>query len=222
MPPSNSSQLVEPTRREARRLARLLEPTAEVVRHDTNRSLGYKKCQARAAASAAKLFSVSSLLERLEWLIENCAGGNPTKLSTMCKMSRTHVSAMKTRLEQAERDGKEAGIELKTAKKLAHGTGCRIEWLVDGSGEPMESSKQADAPMLPTNLRKLVLQRPERWPANVLQAAAMARRPAVDLSELDWYEFLEAFVALVRRFDRPLVMPKAPKSKPKNGMRQQS
>lgn len=80
-------------------------------------------------------FDVTTLLERIEWLVRERAEGNQTVLSERAALGRTRVGSLLTKLRQGPH---EPGMSVIVA--LARAGGVSVDWLATGAGSPTDGA----------------------------------------------------------------------------------
>lgn len=81
--------------------------------------------------------AVSTLLERIEWLVAEKASGNKRKLARMAELSESHVTTILSRL----RKNPEKDVERQTLIALANATNVNLLWLSTGEGEVSQEAE---------------------------------------------------------------------------------
>lgn len=81
--------------------------------------------------------AVSTLLERIEWLVTEKASGNKRKLARMAELSESHVTTILSRL----RKNPEKDVERQTLIALANATNVNLLWLSTGEGEVSQEAE---------------------------------------------------------------------------------
>lgn len=123
----------------------------EVVNEESTIAIDY-------GSNAQHSGAVSSLYERMEWVIENRFDGNGSAWSVAAGKSRTHVTTLMYRLRQ----NPQSGQEFETLRALATAAKVSLSWLAEGVGTP-------------DSYDELASDREDRYP-NRAEAISLARR----------------------------------------------
>lgn len=160
------------------------------------------------------------MLDRLEWLIENRAGGTNAELNRMAGLRPNHLNTILTRLRQ----NPQARIENNTLEAICRAARVRMEWLSAGDEPRDVDEKIIELPFRYDSLRE-VLEAPEnaaRWSDEAIAALKTVAfkydtdpGPAYWTEQLDrWTSSLKAsHLAPIRREPDPLETLVPPKRK---------
>lgn len=191
MPPSDPRLLVEPARGESCTQAGLPEALTKTVAHDINSSLDYDKCQSAPGRSSTRLPAVSTLRERLLWVVAERGENNQRRLSLKCGLKETHIGALLSRLKKKP----DSGVEVETLQRISAGAKVSFAWLAQGIGTPDDWSVDYDKFHVKhdatyANLAKVLRENPGLWPDPVVQDAKAFRGAMGDQEPYEWTKLL--------------------------------